>query len=312
MKQISAYIAPAGFEDDLANELELAGLTVCERMGRLFVVEGGGSAQIAWAQDVWHDCQELTVSSIADAAKQLKKHGGRWTLFSQGLHRRASLIQAQLPKVKATPLEFLRAPSVSGGGSWSLLEANRLIFSKQTLSLCANGEANFIEDKRAPSRAYLKLWELFTLHGIRPKRGERCLDLGASPGGWTWVLANLGCQVVAIDRSPLAPALMRNGNVEFIQRNALTLKPGDLAPVDWLFSDVICYPQDLFKMVETWLAVEPKDGGCRGFVCTLKFKGPTDHQIAKRFAGVAGSHLKHLSVNKHELTWWLVRKAKSG
>jgi integrase len=47
-----------------------------------------------------------------------------------------------------------------------------------------------------PSRAYLKLWELFTLIGEHPRPGELCLDLGSSPGGWTWVLQRLGARVV--------------------------------------------------------------------------------------------------------------------
>ena len=61
------------------------------------------------------------------------------------------------------------------------------------------GEYEFQEDKTSPpSRAYLKLWELFTRLGHWPRSGERVLDLGASPGGWTFVLANqLGANVVA-------------------------------------------------------------------------------------------------------------------
>ena len=51
-----------------------------------------------------------------------------------------------------------------------------------------------------PSRAYLKLWEAFTVLGIRPAPGDFCIDLGASPGGWTWVLQSLGARVLSIDK----------------------------------------------------------------------------------------------------------------
>ena len=50
-----------------------------------------------------------------------------------------------------------------------------------------------VEDKEGPpNRAYLKLWEALVRLRRWPGPGERCLDLGASPGGWTYVLAKLG------------------------------------------------------------------------------------------------------------------------
>jgi hypothetical protein len=72
-----------------------------------------------------------------------------------------------------------------------------------------------------------------------------------------------------------------------------------VGPVDWLFSDVVCYPARLLALVERWLAT----GTCRNFVCTVKFQGPTDHETARRFAAIPGSLLRHLFHNKHELTW---------
>ncbi len=68
--------------------------------------------------------------------------------------------------------------------------------------------AGSIEDHIGPpSRAYLKLWEALVRFGRWPAPGDRCLDLGASPGGWTWVLAKLGANVTAVDKAPLAPAV---------------------------------------------------------------------------------------------------------
>ena len=42
-------------------------------------------------------------------------------------------------------------------------------------------------------------------------------DLGASPGGWTAALRQIGCRVVAVDRSPLSKELMADGQVTFVQ-----------------------------------------------------------------------------------------------
>ena len=62
-----------------------------------------------------------------------------------------------------------------------------------------------------PNRAYLKLWEALTLaanmpDGRMPRPGELCLDLGSSPGGWSWVLQKLGARVISVDKAPLDPA----------------------------------------------------------------------------------------------------------
>ena len=73
--------------------------------------------------------------------------------------------------------------------------------------------------------------------------------------------------------------------------------------IDWLFCDVACYPERLWSMIERWL----ERGVCRNFVCTLKFQGETDFDTADTFASVPGSRLTHLSHNKHELTWLLLR-----
>jgi 23S rRNA (cytidine2498-2'-O)-methyltransferase len=180
-----------------------------------------------------------------------------------------------------------------------LRDAETVLASPRCSSPFPNGEAQFIEDKTAPSRAYLKLWELFTRIGERPRPDETCLDLGASPGGWTWVLARLGAQVTAVDKAPLAPSVARLPNVTVLQQSAFALEPRAVGPIDWLFSDVVCYPVRLFALVETWL----RAGTVRRFVCTVKFQGATDFETARRFAQLPGAQLLHLHHNKHELTW---------
>ena len=81
--------------------------------------------------------------------------------------------------------------------------------------------------------------------------------------------------------------------------SAFALDPRTVGPVDWLFSDVVCYPARLLALVERWLVAQT----CRRFVCTVKFQGATDHATARRFAAIPGSQLCHLFHNKHELTW---------
>ena len=69
--------------------------------------------------------------------------------------------------------------------------------------------------------------------------------------------------------------------------------------MDWLFSDVICYPARLLGLVRRWIEA----GAARNIVCTLKFQGETDHETAEAFAAIPGAIVFHGAHNKHELTF---------
>lgn len=292
----TGYLAPDGFVAELLAEL---GSEVREVHGRL-VLAAGPPRPVAWAANVWYEPRRLPIASIGDAARQLRAIQRNWALYAHGHHRRAALIAERLPVVSAKPLVFGSPAPTAPLGSWTLLDANSLLAAPRCASPFPNGEVRFVEDREAPpSRAYLKLWELFTRLGERPRPGERCLDLGSSPGGWTWVLASLGARVISVDKAPLEPRIAAMPGVEWRQESAFALSPKDYTGIDWLFSDVVCYPERLLGLVERWLAA----GACRRFVCTIKFQGSTDHDIARRFAAIPGSHLVHLHNNKHELTW---------
>ncbi len=291
----TAYLAAEGFVDELLAELG----AVDAVHGRL-VLAAGPARPAAWAQNIWYEPRRLTVASIGDAARQLRAIQRNWALYGWDLHRRAALIADKLPKVSAKPLRFGDPPPVAPLGSWTLLDPGTLLASARCTSAFPNGELRFVEDHAAPpSRAYLKLWEALTLIGVRPGSGDLCLDLGASPGGWSWVLQQTGARVVAVDKAALDPRIAALPGIECRQTSAFALAPAALGRIDWLFSDIVCYPARLYRLIEAWLAA----GTCRRFVCTLKFQGATDHEAARRFAAIPNSRLMHLSHNKHELTW---------
>lgn len=294
-----AYLAVPEREQELLEELQHAGARVKERHARLVVTEGGPK-KAAWASNIWLEPEFVEFASIAEAGKALSSRGERWALYSVAHHRRAALIQATQAPCEQRPLRFGEALPKTTLGSWTLLEPGRLLLSARCSSPVPHGELEFVEDRSPPSRAYLKLWELFTWTGRRPTPGETCLDLGSSPGGWTWVLAKLGARVESVDKAELDPRVGRMKGVRVVQSSAFALEPEHHAPVDWLFSDVICYPGRLLEYVQRWLAA----GKAKNLVCTLKFQGATDHAVAREFARIKGSRLAHLHHNKHELTWW--------
>jgi 23S rRNA (cytidine2498-2'-O)-methyltransferase len=295
MSQETGYLAADGFEAQLAHELGPDAVP----LGRLFLAPGP-ARPTAWAANVWHEPQRLPIASIADGAKRLRAIQRNWALYSFSRHGRAKLIQERLPSVSAKPLVFPAEAPTAPLGSWTLLDEATILAAARCSNPFPNGEVRFVEDKDGPpNRAYLKLWEALTLARRRPESGDRCLDLGASPGGWTWVLAKLGARVIAVDKAPLDPAIAAMVGVEERRVSAFSLEPDEIGPVDWLFSDVVCYPARLLGLVERWLA----SGRVRNFVCTIKFQGETDHETARRFAAIPGSRVMHLHHNKHELTW---------
>jgi 23S rRNA (cytidine2498-2'-O)-methyltransferase len=301
----TAYLAADGFLDHLREELRRADVGVSTAHERLLISDDAPVAA-AWAANVWYDCIEWPVESIGSAAKALRDLQRNWAVYAPVYHRRAALIQEKLPHVSAKPVVFPAAAPTAPLGSWTLLAPDRLLAAARCRSPFPNGEVVFVEDKEGPpSRAYLKLWEALVRLRRWPQPGERCVDLGASPGGWTYVLAQLGAEVVAVDKAALDPKVAAMPGVDWRGESAFALDPASIGPVDWLFSDVICYPARLLRLVERWRA----SGLVKNFVCTIKFQGETDHGTAAAFAALPGARVLHLHHNKHELTFILADDA---
>jgi 23S rRNA (cytidine2498-2'-O)-methyltransferase len=293
--ELTGYLAPDGFLAELQAEL---GSAAHATHGAL-VLADGPPRPVAWAANIWNDPQHIPIASIGDAAKKLRAIQRNWALYSFAHHRRAALIADKLPKVSAKPIVFGAPAPAAALGSWTLVAPDLMLASPTCASPFPNGAARFVEDRTAPSRAYLKLWELFTLLATGPQPGELCLDLGSSPGGWTWVLQRLGARVISVDKAPLDASVADLPGIDDRRQSAFALDPRDVGPVDWLFSDVVCYPKRLLALVRKWLAA----GSVGRFVCTIKFQGATDFAIMHEFAAIPGSRLLHLHHNKHELTW---------
>ncbi len=291
----SAYLAAEELEQPLAEELARAGVAVTGWHGRLALSPDPPYASV-WALDVWTAPREHAVPSVKAAADLLRAQQRNWSAYAAGHHRRMALIEGHLPPVRARPLRFPEPAPASHLGAWTLLDRDRLVASPTKSSPFPLGECRFEEDHIGPpSRAYLKLWEALTRFGAYPGPGDRCIDLGASPGGWTWVLASLGASVRAVDKAPLDPRIAARPGVEQVIESAFALPP---EPVDWLVCDVIAYPARLLSLVERWMAA----GAARRIVCTIKFQGETDFGAADAFAALPGGRVMHLFHNKHELT----------
>lgn len=163
----TVYIAPRGFEHELAMELARKGQDLIERRERLFLCKGS-PLPMAWAQNTWLNPHFLRIRSIKDAACQLKGLQRNWALHEgaclAGVRRRAALVRDALPYVSFKPLIFGTSLPQAPLGSWTMWESELILASPQCSSPFADGEVFFEENKvDPPNRAYLKLWEVFTL-----------------------------------------------------------------------------------------------------------------------------------------------------
>ena len=294
----AVYVAASGYEADLQAELRHRGAVVAATMDRL-VFAYGLAGPAAWAQNTWLDPRELTAPSITAAARQLRAMQRNWHLHSVSHHRRARLIADRLPPIRFRPLVFPADPPAAPLGAWTLLGPDRLV-AAQASSPFPDGEAAFVEDRSGPpNRAYLKLWEALTLARCRPAPGQRCLDLGAAPGGWTWVLARLGAQVLSIDRAHLAPAVTAWPGVTHRRGDAFRVVAEEVGSVDWIVSDLVAYPGRILALAEYWAQARPDAALC----FTVKFQGASDLAVLDQFLAIPNSGLLHLAHNKRELTW---------
>ncbi|MBB5019764.1 23S rRNA (cytidine2498-2'-O)-methyltransferase [Chitinivorax tropicus] len=122
----------------------------------------------------------------------------------------------------------------------------------------------------APSRSTLKLAEaLMVLLGEqelreRMRAGQRAVDLGAAPGGWTWQLVNRGLRVTAIDNGPLKGSLVGDSLVQHLRVDGFKYRPKK--PVDWLVCDMVEKPARIAQLMASWLA----DGDARQAIFNLK------------------------------------------
>lgn len=122
----------------------------------------------------------------------------------------------------------------------------------------------------APSRSALKLEEaLLVLLG--PGERERLLregmqaaDLGAAPGGWSWVLARHGLMVTAVDNGPMREELLAGGRVRHLREDGFRWQPRQ--QLDWMVCDMVEQPRRVTSRMAEWFA----NDWCRRAVFNLK------------------------------------------
>ena len=143
--------------------------------------------------------------------------------------------------------------------------------------------------REAPSRSTLKLEEAFLVL-LSPTERERWLkpgmsavDLGASPGGWTWQLTRRSIRTTAIDNGPMDGALLQSGIVTHLREDGFRYRPRKA--VDWLVCDMVEQPKRIAALVAGWL----RDGACRYAMFNLKLPMKKRYDETRACLDVVGS-----------------------
>lgn len=297
--------------DYLLEEIHERKSTILWRYDRFLLVRDELPCPFLWVQWQAKDFEVLNYKSIGDLVKKLKSMKLVWSYYSFNLHRRHNLIDEKLRNKRDIlrlnfPEDRNRFLNLKNKGAfWTLLSESIVLIANEVSSWKLLGEMEFVENKEAPpSRAYLKLWEVFMHIPYLPTKECIVLDLGCSPGGWTWVLAKLAKKVIAIDKAKLHPSLLQLKNVIYEEKSAYSIKPSDYLNTQWLFSDIISFPDKTLELIEKWIS----EGYGGNMVFTIKFQGKTDFKTIEKLKKIPNSFLLHLYHNKHELTWIRLQK----
>jgi len=173
--------------------------------------------------------------------------------------------------------------------------------------------------RNAPSRSTLKLAEAFEVLMTEEERtnslraGLHAVDLGASPGGWSFQFAERGLHVSAIDNGPLADSLLATGMVEHFQADGFTWR-SNRKSVEWLVCDMVEQPTRIAQLVADWTA----SGRARRCIFNLKLPMKKRFEELKRCRQIIDARfkqhgdsyvlrVKHLYHDREEVTAYLAR-----
>lgn len=298
LKQTTAiYIANPEFLPELREELGDVSTVIND-----LVFSQNKNPDVCFARDVWLEPHIVQFQSISEAVNILRQAGKFWYLHPISHTGRSKLIAEQLRKYGSLTRHFPFETDIPSIGGFSLLDQNTLVYSATRSKKWPQGQCLFVEDKiNPPNRAYLKLWEAITLLNKQPKISETALDLGASPGGWTYVMQSLGTTVTAVDKALLDPKIANLPRVHFLQQSAFALEPSTLEQTyDWVLSDIACYPDRAYALIMKWIA----SGKAKQMIFTIKLQGEIDLKTIKQFQAIPNSRTINMFYNKHEVTFF--------
>jgi len=285
------------FSSELINELTRNDIKIIYNDEKIFLIEPTDK-NIIWAQDHWKNC--LISEAHTELINQLKNLP--FIGYYHQTHKN-KFIENKFSKLKTIPEKRIKFDLSKKFNFkfyiWTILN-DFVIYSLNPKARYPAGWNEFEEDKsNPPNRAYLKLWEAMTVHDLKIGANSIAVEIGASPGGWSWVLGLICKEVYTFDRAPLADKIAIQKNIHHTIGDAFKILPQNFKHADWFFSDLICTPDKIYEVIQSWLDVSPE----KNFMCTIKFKGKCDFEIIDKLLKIPHSKVVRLYHNKNEVTW---------
>ncbi len=158
---------------------------------------------------------------------------------------------------------------------------------------------------RMISRAYLKIVEALEWSELPIQPGDRCVEIGSSPGGSCLALLNRGLLVTGIDPAEMDSEVLAHPNFTHIRAIAKNVKRSIFRDCRWLVMDANVAPNYTLDTLDGVLT----QGGARpeGLVLTLKLTDPALAEklpaIAERIGryGYRRVRMRQLAFNRQEI-----------
>jgi 23S rRNA (cytidine2498-2'-O)-methyltransferase len=183
----------------------------------------------------------------------------------------------------------------------------------QNLSSWAGGMRRYERRPDQISRAEFKLLEALETFGLDLSSlpGNKALDLGAAPGGWTKVLSSKGFSVTAVDPAALSPAVLELGNIVHAPMAAQRFLATTKGEFDLLANDMRMDASDSAKITASF-SERLSVGGAMIMTLKLPQRKPKDAMdkalaiLRRSFSGIRAKQLFH---NRSEVTVFGVKSA---
>jgi 23S rRNA (cytidine2498-2'-O)-methyltransferase len=135
---------------------------------------------------------------------------------------------------------------------------------------------------RTISRAYLKIVEALEWSELPVTAGDRCVEIGSSPGGSCLALLERGVLVTGIDPGEMDTEVLAHPNFTHVRARAKDVKRSVFRDCRWLVMDANVAPSYTLDTLDGVLT----QGGARpeGLVLTLKL---TDPALAEKLPAIA-------------------------
>ena len=158
---------------------------------------------------------------------------------------------------------------------------------------------------RMISRAYLKIVEALMWSELPIQPGDRCVEIGSSPGGSCLALLERGLVVTGIDPAEMDPEVLAHPHFTHIRAIAKNVKRSLFRECRWLVMDANVAPNYTLDTLDGVLG----QGGARpeGLVLTLKLTDPALVEklpaIAERIRryGYRRARMRQLAYNRQEI-----------